>query len=73
MFHAADRLKRPTSTSPLTVIYAGTRCLGHVLACGRQGFRAFDADDQLIGTFATLREAAGAISAPGDGARSMEK
>jgi hypothetical protein len=64
MSHAATNHRRPgTPTSPLTAVLAGATCIGHVLACGRQGFRAFDADDQPLGTFPTLRDALGAISA----------
>jgi hypothetical protein len=60
--HTSQSNRPGTLTSPLTVVYDGLHCLGHVLACGRQGFRAFDADDRPLGTFPTLRDAIGAIT-----------
>jgi hypothetical protein len=49
------------STSPLLSIYDGQRCVGFVFARGKQGFEAFTAEQQSLGTFATQREAATAV------------
>ena len=44
-------------------VTAGQRVIGHVMPCGCEGFRAYDADDRLIGTFPTMKAAADAVSA----------
>ena len=43
-------------------VYDGQRCLGHIIARGKRGFEAFDADDCSLGTFPTEHEAADAVS-----------
>ena len=43
-------------------VYDGQRCLGHIIARGKRGFEAFDADDCSLGTFPTEHEAADAAS-----------
>ena len=40
----------------------GQRVIGHVMPCGRAGFRAYAADDHLIGTYPTMKAAADAVS-----------
>jgi hypothetical protein len=45
----------------LLSVYDGQRCIGHVLARGKTGFEAFDAEERAIGIYATQREAANAI------------
>jgi hypothetical protein len=47
----------------LLAVYNGRRCAGFILARGKPGFEAFDADQRPLGVFATLREAADAVSA----------
>jgi hypothetical protein len=43
-------------------VYDGRTCLGHIIAHGKRGFEAFDADDNSLGTFPTDQEAADAIT-----------
>jgi hypothetical protein len=45
----------------LLSVYAGQRCIGHVLHRGKTGFEAFDAADNSIGMFATVQQAADAL------------
>jgi hypothetical protein len=47
----------------LQAVYDGQHCLGHLLARGKLGFEAFDADDRSLGVCADARAAADAISA----------
>ena len=77
--HAADRAARKpravfvagklkdreasTERPAFQSVYSGRVCLGHLLARGKLGFEAFDADDRSLGLFATERDAADAISA----------
>jgi hypothetical protein len=69
MSHAAaagsDRLKRLGTPSPLTAVFRR-----HDLRRPRPRLRSvrlsFGQDDQPLGTFPTLREAIGAITAPSD-------
>jgi len=42
-------------------VYDGQHCIGHVLARGRSGYEAFDADDHSLGVFTSVREAAAAL------------
>jgi hypothetical protein len=46
----------------MTPIFAGTQCIGFVLARGGRGYEAFTAADKSIGTFASQREAVAAIT-----------
>jgi hypothetical protein len=50
-----------TAASPLAYVYDGRRCLGFILARGKPGFEAFDADDKSVGLFPSQREAANAV------------
>jgi hypothetical protein len=43
-------------------VTAGQRVIGHVMPCGRVGFRAYDADDHPIGADPTMKTAADAVS-----------
>ena len=43
-------------------VYAGQRCIGHVLHRGKSGFEGFDADDNPIGTWPTVQQAADAVA-----------
>jgi hypothetical protein len=45
----------------MLAICDGRECLGHVLNRGPSGWEAFDVDDQLLGTFASMREAVRAL------------
>ena len=49
------------SSSPMVSIYDGQRCCGWVFARGKQGFEAFTAAQQSLGTFVTQREAVVAV------------
>ena len=37
----------------MLAVYDGQRCLGHIIARGKTGFEAFDADDRSVGIFRT--------------------
>jgi hypothetical protein len=51
-----------TSTpAPMMIVLDGNRCLGFIIACGREGFEAIDADDRNVGKFRTANEAADAV------------
>jgi hypothetical protein len=50
------------TSSPMLAVYAGQRCLGHLLHRGRIGWEAFDHEDCSRGIFPSQREAADAIS-----------
>ena len=43
-------------------VYAGQRCLGHILPRGKSGIEAFDQDDKSLGIFPTQKLAADAVS-----------
>jgi hypothetical protein len=44
-------------------VYDSRRCLGYLIARGKNGFEAFDADDRSVGIFRTQHEAANALPA----------
>jgi hypothetical protein len=48
--------------STMLAVYSGQRCLGFILQRGQRGYEAFDVNDVSLGTFATDREAAIAVS-----------
>jgi hypothetical protein len=50
-----------TATPPLSV-YDDKVCIGFIIARGKIGFEAFNANLDSLGTFSTQREAANAIS-----------
>jgi hypothetical protein len=50
-----------TGASPMAYVYDGREALGHVIARGKAGFEAFDADDKSVGLFPSQREAANAV------------
>jgi hypothetical protein len=56
----------PTLAPALVSVYDGQRVLGHILARGKTGFEAFDANDKSIGVFDSQRAAADALSELGD-------
>ena len=43
-------------------VLAGQSCIGHVIARGKTGYEAFDADDSSLGQFDNLPAAAMAIA-----------
>jgi hypothetical protein len=43
-------------------VYAGQRCLGHIIAFGKPGFEAFDVDNKSLGIFPSEHDAANAVS-----------
>jgi len=59
--------KRNRHATPLdfaiqaTAVFDGQQCLGHVIVRGRDGFEAYDRDDQSIGMFPNMK-AADAVS-----------
>jgi hypothetical protein len=50
-------------SAPMVSVYDGRRCIGFVLAAGREGFRAYDADEVTLGLFPKMRDAVAAVSA----------
>ena len=48
-------------------VYDGRACLGLILARGKFGFEAFDAEERSLGMFPTQREAMAAFSKIEDG------
>jgi hypothetical protein len=50
-----------TTPAPLSYVYDGQQCLGHIIARGRSGFEAFDSEDRSLGLFASQKEAAAKI------------
>jgi hypothetical protein len=57
---------RPRETgSPMRTVYDGQTCVGFVLARGKVGLEAFDADNRRLRMFAAARAAAAAISGEG--------
>jgi hypothetical protein len=51
--------KQPSSW---LAVYDGTTCVGHVITRGKLGAEAFDADDHSVGIFASMAEAADALT-----------
>jgi hypothetical protein len=49
--------------SAMVCVYDGRRCVGFVLALGREGFEASDSDGASLGLYPNQREAAAAVSA----------
>lgn len=50
-------------TSALQSVYCGRSCVGFLLARGRDGVEAFDADERSLGLFANAKAAHAAIVA----------
>jgi hypothetical protein len=48
--------------SPFVSVYDDKTCIGFIINRGRAGFKAFDVDENSLGTFATEKDAADAIS-----------
>jgi hypothetical protein len=57
--HRAHKRRRTYSNS--AAVYDGRRYLGVILPNDKDGFRAVDSDERLVGVFASQREAAAAI------------
>jgi hypothetical protein len=51
------------TTPPLSYVYDGRQCLGHILRRGCRGYEAFDRDDKSIGIFSSQQQAANAVVA----------
>jgi hypothetical protein len=51
-----------SATTPMLSVYDDKTCIGFIVARGKTGFEAFNADQRPLGTFSTQREAADAIS-----------
>jgi hypothetical protein len=45
----------------MLTVYAGRTCVGFILARGKAGFEAFDAEQRSLGIYPTQREAAAAL------------
>jgi hypothetical protein len=52
---------KPAATAMISV-YAGQRCIGFVIARGKDGHEAFDRDEHSLGIYRTMKLAAGAVS-----------
>jgi len=52
---------RTSTASPLSYVYDGKKCVGHVLARGRAGYEAFTVDEHSLGLFETAAKAANAV------------
>jgi hypothetical protein len=63
----APQLNGVKSDAPMVCVYDGRRCVGFVLAVGREGFEACDADGASLGKFPNMRDAAAAVSARANG------
>jgi hypothetical protein len=50
-----------TAASPMAYVSMAAKPPGHVIARGRAGFEAFDAEDASLGLFPSQREAANAV------------
>jgi len=49
------------SLQATVAVYAGRECLGHIVACGKGVFEAFDYDDRSVGIFPTQSAAAASL------------
>jgi hypothetical protein len=47
-----------STTSSLSYVYDGRRCIGHVIGRGNTGFEAFNTDDKSLGLFPSMKDAA---------------
>jgi chitinase len=54
--------KTISSTTAILSVYDGRFCVGFILARGRDGFEAFNADETSLGLFSTQDAAASAIA-----------
>ena len=55
-------MNRPQAPTAMLSVYAGQRCLGHIIAFGKPGFEAFDVDNKSLGIFPSEHDAANAVS-----------
>jgi hypothetical protein len=62
-----------TALASLSYVYDGRRCLGHIIARGKTGFEAFDADDKSVGLFPSQRAAADALTQARGHAMNIDK
>ena len=53
------------TTGPMLSVYDGRTCIGWIIARGKLGYEAFDADERSLGTYSSQRGAADAVSAAG--------
>jgi hypothetical protein len=51
------------TSAPMLSLFDGRALLGFILARGKSGWEAFDADQRTLGIYPTQRDAADAISA----------
>jgi hypothetical protein len=57
-----------STSTPMLSVYDGQQLVGWILARGRRGYEAFDADENSLGTFASRDAAINKLTANG-GAR----
>jgi hypothetical protein len=57
-----SRSQPPTPAPKFLSVCDGQRCVGFILARGKDAFEAFDRDEKPLGVFASTRDAAAAIS-----------
>ena len=65
-----SRIGRPGQGSQsfrLVSVTSGRDCIGHVVCRGKLGFEGFNAADESIGVFPTLKDAANAVTDADDG------
>jgi hypothetical protein len=64
--HAGEQLRSQAKSSEAAfqamAVYDGQRCIGFLRPRGKSGFAAFNANDRALGTFATVKAAADAVS-----------
>jgi hypothetical protein len=53
-------IARPEKGNTIQAVFDNSEqhCLGHILARGKLGFEAFDADDKSLGLFSSSKDAA---------------
>jgi hypothetical protein len=49
------------ATPSMVPVIAGTACIGFLISLGPRGVEAFDKDEQTLGVFASVVEAAAAV------------
>jgi hypothetical protein len=56
-----DVARQPGESRAFFYVHNGKECVGHVIARGKTGFEAYDADDKSLGVFPSSREAAAVL------------
>jgi hypothetical protein len=50
-----------SAASPLSYVYDGKQCVGHIIARGKLGHEAFDREERSLGMYETAAKAANAL------------